>query len=86
MADQDDDITLKTVLEHIQNMQRTFTLSHQELKKEIRSVERRLGHRIDLVEANLTTQIDAIDKRLDTIEIEKLPQRVTKLEIAAGVQ
>jgi len=86
VPDQDDDITLKTLLDHMQNMQRAFTLSLQEVRKDLRSVERHLTHHIDRVEANITLQIGGIDKRLDSVEIEKLPQRVTKIELALAAR
>ncbi len=37
---------------------------------------------MDRMERNLTAQIDGIDKRLDEIEIENMPKRVTALEAA----
>jgi len=39
-----------------------------------------LEGRMDRMERNLTAQIEAIDKRLDAVEIEELPKRVQKLE------
>ncbi len=93
MPDQDNGITLKTVLDHMQNMQRVLTQEIREgderLARRIDGLETRMGgveNHIDRMERNLTRQIDAIDKRLDAIEIEKLPKRVTKLEVAVGIR
>jgi len=81
---------LKTVLDHVQNMQRVLTQEirggDQSLARRIDNLDKRLTKRMDRMETNLTTQIDGIDKRLDAIEIEKLPQRVTKLEAAVGLR
>lgn len=93
MPDQDNDITLKTVLDHIQGMQQSHRHDIQESEERMtRRLDRmegrleRIERRIDRMEVNLTAQIDGIDKRLDGIEIEKLPERVTKLEVAVGVR
>jgi DNA-binding FrmR family transcriptional regulator len=89
----DEDITLKTVLDHIQGIQRSHRRDIQESEERMtRRLDRmegrleRIERRIDRMEANLTCQIDAIDKRLDAIEIEKLPQKVKKLEVALGTR
>ena len=37
------------------------------------------------MERNLTRQIDGIDKRLDEIEIEKLPTRLVRVEERLGL-
>lgn len=83
----EEEITLKTVLDHIQAM-------GAQLRQQMTEVEGRVIKRMDQIEGrlsrleetvaknhrNLTQQIDAIDKRLDEIEIESLPQRVTRIE------
>jgi hypothetical protein len=85
----DDNITLKTVLDHMQNMQTVLTQEirqgDQSLARRIDDLDKRLSTRIDHLQANLTTQIDGIDKRLDEMEIQKLPNRVAKLEVAVGI-
>ncbi len=68
------DITLKDVISHLQAMEQRLTNNDARLEKQIERVER-----------NLTAQIDAIDQRLDAIEIEKLPKRMKKLERAMGI-
>jgi hypothetical protein len=50
------------------------------VRGELKATENRLMVRIDRAERNLTFQIDAVDQRLDAIEIENLPKRVTRLE------
>lgn len=76
MTHADNDITLKTIMDHLQESQ---------VKNDSRfmRLEDRFDHmedRMDRMERNLTRQIDAIDQRLDDIEIEMLPKRVAKLE------
>ncbi|HAI98501.1 TPA: hypothetical protein DCL30_03070 [Candidatus Peribacteria bacterium] len=88
-------ITLGTVLEHMQHMQRVLMEAIGALDKRVGRLETkmdgletrmiRLETRVDRMEVNLTDQIDAIDKRLDAIEIETLPKRVKKLEVAMHV-
>jgi hypothetical protein len=46
----------------------------------VQRLDQKLSGRVDRMEANLTQQIDGIDKRLDAIEFQKLPMRVAKLE------
>ena len=48
-------------------------------------MEARLTQRIDAVEHRLAHQIDGIDRPLDKVEIEHLPQRVAALERKAGL-
>jgi len=81
MAQDGKDITLATILEHIQGLRDDVTgrLGHIEQQMD------RMVTRMDRMEQNLTNQIDAIDKRLDEIEIELLPKRVAKLEEAVGM-
>ena len=66
-----DDITLKAVLDHIVAMEGRLMMRIEGVERELRS-----GF------ANLSHQIDAIDQRLDDIEIEGLPRRVKELEMA----
>lgn len=42
----------------------------------------RVEQKLDAAVVNLTRQIDGIDLRLDSLEIEKLPARVAALEQA----
>ena len=86
MPKQDDGITLKTILDHMQNMQRVLMAEIQGVEKRLTIRIDRMEARIDKMDVNLTAQIDAIDKRLDAIEIEKLPDRVKKLEVAVGLR
>jgi hypothetical protein len=86
------DITLKDVISHMQGMELRLTKriddGDAKLAKRIDSVEvglSGLSRQIDRVERNLTGQIDAIDQRLDAIEIESLPKRVKKLERTVGI-
>jgi predicted nucleic acid-binding Zn-ribbon protein len=83
----DDGITLQTVLEHMQNMQQTLSGQIREIR-ETMATKTDLQHlevKVDRNHASLTQQIDALDQRLDAIEIENLPKRVTKLEQVVGV-
>ncbi|MBU0766182.1 hypothetical protein KKF55_00115 [Patescibacteria group bacterium] len=86
---EDNEITLKVLLDHIQGMRNDLTqrmdkLEHRlsnrmdGLEKRMDGMEQRMEKRFD----QLVFQIDAIDKRLDAVEIEELPKRVTKLEEA----
>jgi hypothetical protein len=89
MPDHDDGITLKTILDHMQNMQRTLLNEIAKLGSRVGGVEIRMDRletRIDRMETNLTAQIDGIDKRLDAIEIETLPQRVKAIEKALAIR
>ncbi|MDD5751803.1 MAG: hypothetical protein PHS73_04780, partial [Candidatus Peribacteraceae bacterium] len=88
MPESDDGITLKAVLDHMQNMQRVLMAEIAKLGSRVGGLETRMDTfetHMDRMEANLTRQIDAIDKRLDEIEIEKLPSRVRTLEVAVGI-
>jgi hypothetical protein len=72
----DKDVTLGAVMEHLRAME-------GRINKRFESADLRL-ERIESgqqrMERNLTRQIDGIDKRLDEIEIEKLPERVDRIE------
>jgi len=81
----DKDITLGTILEHMRGMEQRMTTQLHEvdgrLTKRLDSLE--VG--LDRVHRNLSSQIDAIDKRLDAIEIEYLPKRVSRIEQHLGL-
>ena len=72
----DKDITLRTILDHMRGMEDRINKRFDVVHLRFNAVDAR----IDLLGRNLTRQIDAIDKRLDEIEIEKLPQRVVRIE------
>jgi archaellum component FlaC len=73
-------ITAGTILKHMQAMEKRLTvrISSVEigLDSRINALDEKFSRRFD----NLSFQIDAIDKRLDAIEIEDLPRRVKRLE------
>ena len=87
-----DDITLKTVLDHIHAMQSRMDSRFEDIERRFDKVDQKfeivdrrfdeLEQTIQMVETNLSRQIDAIDHRLDEIEIEGLPSRIKKLEMA----
>lgn len=67
-------ITLLTIVQHLQTVK-------QELLQKIDGVKQELSQKIDVLEVkvdrhyrNLSTQIDNIDKRLDEIEVKRLPK------------
>lgn len=69
-----DEITLGTIMEHLQALE-------MRMNKRFDNVD----GRIDRLERNLTRQIEAIDKRLDAVEIEQLPKRVSRIEKHLGM-
>lgn len=78
-----DEITFKTVIEHIQAQGVEFRGAFRAVNERIDALSTQVGTLRESVERNhrnLTTQINAIDKRLDAIEIENLPRRVATLE------
>lgn len=87
-----EEITLKTVLEHMTAMEQRLAgrLGGVEsrlgaVETRINGVETRLGgveRRIESLDASLSRQIDGIDKRLDEVEIERLPKRMAVVEAA----
>jgi hypothetical protein len=82
-AKADTDITLGTIMEHLRAMEGRINKRFEDADKRLDGVDKRFDGvetRIDRLERNLTRQIDGIDKRLDEIEIEKLPQRVERIE------
>lgn len=66
-----EEITLKIIFDHITAMEQRLTGRIDRVEKTVVQVE-----------ARLLAQIDAIDDRLDLIEIETLPSRVKSLETA----
>jgi len=80
-----DEITLKTVLEHIAAMEQRLSGRLGGVETRLGEVETRLGgveRRIEALDASLSQQIDGIDKRLDEVEIEQLPKRMAVVEAA----
>jgi len=65
----DADITLLTVLRHMQAMEQRIMERFAKMDARID----RLDAKIDRIHALLTLQIDNIDKRLDDIEVVELP-------------
>ena len=93
MTDDHKDITMHDLLAHMQNMQRVMreelvniqkglALARTSLTGEAREVKNMIRNS----ESRLTAQIDAIDARLDEIEIELLPKRIAVLEKAVGIK
>lgn len=82
-----DGITLATVLEHMQNMQRVLTEQMQSIQKTMATKDdlQALNTKVDRHYRNFMGQLDAVDDRLGTLEIEQLPKRVTRLEEAVGI-
>jgi hypothetical protein len=83
----DGEIALKTVINHMQALAEQSRTQIKEMcdrfSKRFDQVEfqlERLEVEQQRMERNLTRQIDAIDKRLDEIEIAKLPQRMARVE------
>ncbi len=66
-------ITLKTVLEHMVAMEQRI---YDRFEHRLDNLEKRIA----LAESNLTYQLDAIDSRLDDLELAELPRRVSLLE------
>lgn len=76
-------ITLSIILEHLRAFETRMLGKLQAVDGRMGLLESRidkLGNRMDRMECNLTAQIDAIDKRLDEVEIEYLPKRVSRIE------
>ena len=72
----DKDITLRTILDHMRGLEDRVMKKFEQVDFRLE----RLQTDQQRMERNLTRQIDAIDKRLDEIEIEKLPQRLERIE------
>ncbi len=85
----DEGITLQTVLDHMQAHRNDLSVQMSSLKlelnKRIDNLDEKLSNRID----NVSFQIDAIDKRLDRIEIDTVEQkhepRIRRLEEHTGL-
>lgn len=84
-----DEITLNIVLEHLSSMEQRLSGKINEVNDRVTGVHTglstsisNLGTQMHAMEQRLLRQIDAIDERLDDIEIETLPQRVAQLEKA----
>ena len=78
-----EEITLKTIVDHIQAQGMEFRGEFRSVHERLDGLSTKIDNLRDTVERNhrnLTAQIDAIDKRLDAIEIENVPQRVATLE------
>ena len=79
------DITLRDILLHMQGMEKRLTDRMDGFDARMDGFDARMGgfdsrmggleQRIDRMERNLTRQIQAIDERLDALEIETLPKR-----------
>ena len=81
MAQQDSDITPAILLKHMQAMEQRLGGRIDGVKNDVQ----RLEIKSDRSHALLSNQIATIDQRLDAVEIEYLPKRVTRLEKVVGV-
>ena len=78
-------ITLRLLLEHMQNGQRGQREDMKSLRYDVslfKTEFRSLKEHLYAFESRITIQIENIGKRLDDIELEFLPRRVRKLERA----
>jgi hypothetical protein len=78
----ENDITLGTVMQHMQHLHGIVLAHFDRLEAKFDQLETK----VDRNHINLSSQIEAIDKRLDSIEIEALPRRVTVLEKKVGIR
>lgn len=62
-------ITLRHIMSHLQGLEQRINERFEKAESNMKRMER-----------NLTFQIGAIDKRLDAVEIEYLPKRVSRIE------
>lgn len=90
MAQQDTDITPAILLQHMQAMEGRLRADFRlDMKIEISALKtelfRKIEYEVTRAKDQLTVQIDGIDQRMNAIEIEYLPKRVTRLEKAIGV-
>lgn len=76
----DDGITLKMVMEHMEHRDKRLMEHMQIVMNELRDLRKEMNSRFTSLERRLTMQIDAIDQRLDAVEIENLPKRVRRIE------
>lgn len=72
-------ITLGTILSHMQAMEIRINAKFKMVDQRFAMVDKRFDA-VDRRFNRLEYQIEAIDKRLDSVEIEHLPARVTRLE------
>jgi hypothetical protein len=71
MVNMADDITLRTIVEHIQGLRDSLEGRMDRLEGRIGKLE----SRVDIMDLRLSSQIDALDRRLDTIKIAIVEQR-----------
>ncbi len=76
-----DDITLKTILEHMRGMEERLRAEINGVRTELKGDIREVKNEIRRVEAVLSNQISNIDARLDDIEVVQVP----KLKKAVGM-
>lgn len=77
------DITLTDVLNHMQIHAGEFRKGFLQVYKRIDDLEEKLTNRIDSVEQSLTGEIrgiDDLDFRVQDLEDEKLPKRISRIE------
>ena len=97
MAQQDSDITPAILLQHMQGMERRLRedfraeigLAKGDLQTQMSALKielfRKIEYEVTRAKDQLTVQIDGVDQRMDAVESEYLPKRVTRLEKAVGV-
>lgn len=76
-----DDVTLKTVLEHMHGMEERLRAEINGVRVELKGDIREVKNEIRRVEAVLSNQISNIDARLDDLEVVQVP----KLKKAVGM-
>jgi DNA-binding transcriptional MerR regulator len=89
----DEGITLQVVLDHMQahrnDLSGQMTSMKSELNNRIDQLDKKLSTRIDDVQFILTNQINALDDRLNSIEIaiveQKHEERIQRLEKVTGL-
>lgn len=81
----DDGITLKMVMEHMQHQGQILMDEIKNVRQEMGEGFRRVYSDMQKMEHRLVIQIDAIDQRLDAIEIENIPKRMCKVEKHLGL-
>ncbi|MFA5799656.1 MAG: hypothetical protein WC840_01715 [Candidatus Peribacteraceae bacterium] len=81
MSPKNDDITLKTILEHMRGMEERLRTEISGVRTELKGDIREVKNEIRRVEAVLSNQISNIDARLDDIEVVQVP----KLKKAVGM-
>jgi hypothetical protein len=82
-------ITLRTVLEHIQELKISLEGKATSLERKLDGKMTSLERKVDHMHKNLGSQINAIDGRLDMIEIgivdQKHEVRIQRLEKRTGI-